>query len=116
MKHFFKEESVIDFLEGHSIKYKQRISDDEIIVDAGKPTVVGERIHAVQNGESKSDRSKMTLEMGVDNAKLTLYQIDRKNLKFLADHGYVVLNMDHEMVTAVPQKWRHKYDKYVEGE
>ena len=87
-------------------------------MDAGKPTVVGERIHAIQNRESRSDRSKMPLEMGqsfVDNGKLT-YQIDRKNLKFLADHGYVVLNMDHEMVTAVPQKWRQKYDKYVEGE
>lgn len=118
VKHYLKEKSVIDFLESHGIKYKQRISADEIIVDAGRPTVVGERTHAIQNRQNKIDRSEMTLEIGqsfVDNAKLTLYQVNRETLKFLADNGYVILNMDREMVTAVPQKWRHKYDKFLGG-
>ena len=49
-------------------------------------------------------------------AKLTLYQADRKTLKFLADSGYAVLNLENELVTAVPQKWRKKYDKYLKKE
>lgn len=58
----------------------------------------------------------MTVETAqgfVDGAKLTLYQADRKTLKFLADSGYAVLNLENELVTAVPQKWRKKYDKYL---
>ena len=57
---------------------------------------------------------KMAAQGFVDQAKLTLYQIDRRNLKFLAEGGYAVLNFEHKLVTAVPQKWRHKYDKYLE--
>jgi len=50
----------------------------------------------------------------VDNSKLTLYQQDRENLKFLAQEGYSIINLQHELVTAVPQKWRKKYNQYIE--
>ena len=67
----------------------------------------------------KADRAGMTLEQAqgfVDHARLTLYQQNRETIKFLANDGYAVINLDHELVTAVPQKWRKKYDKYVGGE
>ena len=50
----------------------------------------------------------------MNNAKLTLYQDDKFTMKFLAEDGYAVLNFDYELVTAVPQKWRKKYDQYLE--
>ena len=65
------------------------------------------RVHAVDNLINKPDRAGMTQEQAqtfVDSAKLTLYQQDRKNLKFLAQNGYSILNLNHELVTAVPQK------------
>lgn len=61
----------------------------------------------------------MTIEKAqsfVDNAKITVYQPDRNNLKFLAQDGYTILNFDNVLVTAVPQKWRRKYDKYLEAD
>lgn len=75
------------------------------------------RAHAAENLATKADRAGMTLEQAqafVDNARLTLYQEDRENLKFLASDGYAILNFDFELVTAVPQKWRKKYDQYLE--
>lgn len=114
---YLKDKTVIDMLSEHSIKYIQRISDKEIIVDAGKPVITGMRVHAVDNLINKPDRAGMTQEQAqtfVDSAKLTLYQQDRKNLKFLAQNGYSILNLNHELVTAVPQKWRKKYDQYLE--
>ena len=59
----------------------------------------------------------MTVEKAqefINTAKLTLYQEDRTTLKFLAEEGYAVLNFDHQLVTAVPQKWRKKFDKYLQ--
>ena len=114
---YLKDKAVIDMLSEHSIKYIQRISDKEIIVDAGKPVITGMRVHAAENLANKPDRVGMTQEQAqtfVDSAKLTLYQQDRKNLKFLAQNGYSILNLNHELVTAVPQKWRKKYDQYLE--
>lgn len=52
----------------------------------------------------------------VNDAKLTIYQTDRGSLKYLSDEGYAILNLDGELVTAVPQKWRKKYNKYLKGE
>lgn len=114
---YLKDKTVIDMLSEHSIKYIQRISDKEIIVDAGKPVITGMRVHAVENLANKPDRVGMTQEQAqafVDSAKLTLYQQDKSTLKFMAQNGYAVLNFKNELVTAVPQKWRKKYDQYVE--
>lgn len=116
LRAYLKEKPVIDKLASYGVKYRQRISGSEIIVDAGKPTIAGERNHAVLNCETKPDRAEMTIDKAqcfVNNAKLTLYQEDRNTLKFLADTGYAILNLDHHLVTAVPQKWRRKYDKYL---
>ncbi|MEG0852687.1 MAG: hypothetical protein RSF82_02365 [Angelakisella sp.] len=114
---YMKEKSIIDTLSANGVKYRQRISDKEIIVDAGKPTIVGMRVHAQENLICKPDRADMTQERArsfVDHAKLTLYQQDRENLKFLAEDGYSIVNLQHELVTAVPQKWRKKYNQYIE--
>ena len=112
-----KEKPIFDLLSAHGVKYKQRINRKEIIVDAGKPKIVGMRVHAAENLTTKADRAQMSLEQAqlfVNNAKLTLYQDDKFTMKFLAEDGYAVLNFDYELVTAVPQKWRKKYDQYLE--
>ena len=108
---------VIDLLEQQGVEYKQRISEKEIIVSAGAPKIVSESAHAAENRAVKTDRADMTAERAqsfVDSAKLTLYQPERQTLKFMAEDGYAVLNFDHKLVTAVPQKWRKKYDDYLE--
>lgn len=114
---YTKEKPVIDMLASHGVKYIKRIDGKEIIVDAGKPTIQSATLHAAENQQIKSDRSEMTIEKAqelVDIAKLTIYQQERETLKFLAQEGYAVLNFDHHLVTAVPQKWRKKYDKYLQ--
>lgn len=116
MAAYLKEKPIIDLLSAHGVEYKTRISNKEIIVSAGHPTIIGETIHAKENRETKIDRADMTIEQAqefVDQAKLTVYQVDRNNLKFLAESGYAILNLGHKLVTAVPQKWRKKYDKYL---
>lgn len=113
---YTKEKPLIDLLASHGVKYIQRIDGKEIIVDAGKPIIQGETAHSVQNQQVKLDRAGMTIERAqqfVDLAKMTIYQEERKTLKFLAEEGYAVLNFDHCLVTAVPQKWRKKYDKFL---
>lgn len=114
---YTKEKPIIDMLASHGVKYIKRIDGKEIIVDAGKPIIQGATAHAVDNQQVKSDRTEMTVEKAqefVDLAKLTIYQQERETLKFLAQEGYAVLNFDHHLVTAVPQKWRKKYDKYIQ--
>ena len=49
----------------------------------------------------------------IDNSRLTLYQADRQNLKFLSDEGYVIINVNREVVTIVPEKLRKKYRDYL---
>lgn len=115
---YLQEKTLIDKLHSNGVKYIQRINSDEIIVEAGKPRIVAIRQHARDNLERKSDRAEMTTERAqtfVDEAKLVLYQIPRETLKFLSQEGYTVLNLQHELVTSVPQKWRKKYDKYLGG-
>ena len=109
----------VDMLRSHGVKYIQKISAKEIIVDAVQPQIKGMTQHAIDNLTKKADRAGMTLEKAqsfVDHAKLTLYQTDRRTLKFMAEDGYALLNFDHDLVTAVPQKWRKKYDQYLGGE
>lgn len=111
-----KEKAIIDMLSSYGVKYIQRISVKEIIVDAGRPTIKGERIHALQNREVKADRVEMTIEKAqefVDGALLTVFRPKDSSLKFLSLDGYAALNFDHELITAVPQKWRKKYDQYL---
>ena len=117
LREYLKEKPIIDLLEQQGVEYKQRISEKEIIVSAGAPKIVSESAHAVENRAVKTDRADMTAERAqsfVDSAKLTLYQPERQTLKFMAEDGYAVLNFDHKLVTAVPQKWRKKYDDYLE--
>lgn len=116
VKAYLKEKSVIDTLARHGVKYKQRISTTEIVVDAGRPTISGMTKHAMDNLINKSDRADMTIEQAqifVDRAKLTLFQVGSNSLKFLAEEGYAALNFESILITAVPQKWRKKYDKYI---
>lgn len=112
-----KEHGIVDIFDRNGIKYIQHIDGKEIVVDAGKPTIVCPTKHAMDNLATKPDRANMNADTAqgfVDASKLTVYQQDRETLKFLADEGYAVLNLDHVLVTAVPQKWRKKYDKYLE--
>lgn len=116
---YIRHKPIHDELEAHNIRFVQWISEKEVVVDAGKPEIARETKHAVDNRALKPDRANMTIEKAqsfVDNAKLTVYQPDRKNLKFLAQDGYTILNFDDVLVTAVPQKWRKKYDKYLKEE
>ena len=118
VKMYLKEKQTIDMLASHGVKYIQRISVDEIIVDAGKPRITQMRRHAIDNLLGKEDRKGMTIEQAqffVDNVKLTVYQSSRESLKFLVQDGYAVLNFQNELVTAVPQKWRKKYDRFIGG-
>lgn len=117
LREYLKEKPIIDLLEQQGVEYKQRISEKEIIVSAGAPKIVSESAHAAESRAVKTDRADMTAERAqsfVDSAKLTLYQPERQTLKFMAEDGYAVLNFDHKLVTAVPQKWRKKYDDYLE--
>ena len=112
-----KDKPVIDMLASHGVKYIKRIDAKEIVVDAGHPTIRSATIHAQENQQMKLDRAEMTIERAqqfVDLEKITIFQPDRETLKFLAQEGYAVLNFDHELITAVPQKWRKKYDKYLQ--
>lgn len=119
MAAYLQDKAVIDTLEANGIKYKQRISPTEIIVNAGKPKISKMTSHAEKNLAEKPDRAKMTQEKAqafVDAAKLTLYQNDRGTLKFLSQDGYALLSLEHRLVTAVPQKWRKRYDKFLKEE
>lgn len=110
---YLKNKHVHDLLDRNGIKFISQINSREFVVDAGTPTVKGYTGHALSNLQSKKDREGMTITKAqefVDNAKLTVFQWDRETLKFLSENGYSVLNMDGYLVTAVPQKWRKKYD------
>lgn len=116
---YIRNKSVHDFLDEHRIKFISQINSKEFIVDAGMPTIMGHTGHSLDNLQRKPDRANMTIEEAqkfVDNAKLTLLQWDRKTIKFLSDNGYAVINTKNELVTAVPQKWRKKYDKHLKEE
>lgn len=96
----------------------KKFSDRQYQVRLDKPAISGTRVHFDENLANKPDRMPLTKEAAqsiIDNSKLTLYQTDRKTLKFLADNGYAVLNMNKELVTAVPEKLRMKYRDFLEG-
>lgn len=115
---YLDEKEVIDLLSTHNIEYIQRISEKEIVVSMVKPQIQSMRKHAIENLENKPDRSNMSRQQAqlfVDTAKIIIFQPDRNTIKFLSDNGYAVLNFDNELVTAVPQKWRNKYNAYLKN-
>lgn len=104
-------------MERHGIQFLKWIDANDAVVNVAVPKIVAERIHAQENRLLKTDRAGMTIDAAqtiANNAKLVVYQSDRKTLKFFSENGYAVINLDNELVTAVPQKWRKKYDKYLE--
>ena len=85
-------------------------------VNVNAPKITGQTAHYLDNLANKSDRISLTKEAAqsiINNNKLVLYQTDRKTLKFLSENGYVILNLDNEIVTAVPEKLRKKYRTYL---
>ncbi len=116
---YLKDRPVIEKLNQYNINFVERINDKESIVTLKTPTISGVRKHFSDNLEQKADRRELTVERAlefIDNAKLVLYQENRDVLKFLSEKGYTILNLECEVVTAVPQKWRKKYDKYLKEE
>ena len=100
------------------IKVVGQFSAKEYVVKLGLPTVSGATQHFSDNLINRPDRAGLTVEavQGIINSsKLVLYQPSNSTLKFLADSGYAVLNMQGKIVTAVPEKLRKKYQDYLEG-
>lgn len=117
-KDTFKITEMKNFISDSGYEYLGHISNEEMIVRPIRKINVSDfKQHAKDNLEFKIDRKDMTLDKTqgfVDNAKLVLFQKSRKTFKFLANDGYCVLNEKDILVTAVPQKWRKKYNKYLE--
>lgn len=116
---YMRNKPIHDFLNEHRIKFISQIDAKEYIVNAGKPIIAGHTGHSLDNLMSRPDRANMTIEEAqkyIDNAKLVLLQWNKKTIKFLSDNGYAVLNVENKLVTAVPQKWRKKYDKFLKEE
>lgn len=95
----------------------KKFSERQYAVKIASPKITGQTAHYLDNLANKSDRRLLTKEASqsiIDNSKLTLYQTDRETLKFLSESGYVVLNLDNQIVTAVPEKMRKKYRDFLE--
>ena len=102
-----------------NISVNGKFSERQYQVKLNPPKITGTTHHFKNNLVLKEDRALLTVEAAqsiIDNNRLVLYQTDRNTLKFIADNGYAVLDMDGNIVTAVPEKLRNKYRKYVEGE
>lgn len=100
------------------IRVVEKFSDQEYVVELKKPQISGARKHFQENLQNKPDRAGLTQDVAqniINSSKVVMYQTGKKNLKFLADNGYVILNMEKELVTAVPEKLRKKYKKYLGG-
>ena len=107
------------FLSDNGYSYVRTVGKDTVVMAEQPVRIKALRHHAAENIELRSDRKAMTLENAqkiVDEAKIILYRKTNKTFKFVAEQGYSVLNADMELVTAVPQKWRKSYDKYLKGE
>lgn len=106
-------------LKSNNIELIDSIDDNLYIVKNYNPKIKGMKKHAEENLKNKVDRANMDLNTAqkfVDEAKLVIYDLKRNTIKFLSENGYAVLNFDSVLVTAVPQKWRKKYNKYLEGD
>ncbi len=94
-----------------------KFDDKQYVIETERPVISGTRVHFEDNLKYKPDRSDLTVEAAqdiIDSSRLILYQADRQTLKFLSDEGYAVINLDKEVVTAVPEKLRKKYRAYME--
>lgn len=114
---YLRDKPIREFLEKQFIDFKKYISKKEIVVTVPLAKINETTKHYQDNLKNKKDRKNLTIEecqRVVASAKLTLYDRTRDTLKFINDDAYVVLNFDGDIVTAVPQKWRKKYDKYLE--
>ena len=103
---------------GELWKITDKFSEQQYVIDAGRPKISGARQHFWDNLESRPDRSNLNLEAAqgiIDNSKLTLYQSDKMAIKFISDTGYTAINMKKEVITVVPEKLRKKYRDYLEG-
>lgn len=106
-------------LKDNNIQFIEKISDKLYSVENYNPAIEKMTQHAEDNLINKNDRVNMTTQKAqdfVENAKLVLYDSQRKTVKFMAKDGYSVLNLNNVLVTAVPQKWRNKYNKYLKEE
>ncbi len=100
------------------IKIKGRFSEKEYEVEVVPPKISGTTKHFEENLRNRADRAGLNLEKSqaiIDHNKLVIYQPEKVTLKFLADDGYAVLSLSNELVTAVPEKLRSKYKRYLEG-
>lgn len=116
IKQQYNDKLVVNSLNKIDIKVTEKISDNQFIVNNYNPKISEMTQHANDNLENKSDRANMTADKAqsfIDNAKLVIFDSQRKTVKFMAGSGYAVLNLDNKLVTAVPQKWRNKYNKYL---
>ena len=112
----YNDSVVKNLLKEHDIELVDKISDKLYSVKNYRPDIKDMTQHAKDNLQNKSDRSSMTADKAkefIDNAKLVIFDSQRKTIKFMAEDGYSVLNFDNVLVTAVPQKWRNKYNKYL---
>ena len=81
---YLKEKPTIDLLSSHGIKFIYRISDKEILVDAGHPTITDLTGHAADNLLTRPDRMGMTMEQAqafVDASKNHSVSMRTGNLK-----------------------------------
>jgi hypothetical protein len=106
-----------EIMETHGIKFKRWINYKEALVEIKPCKLKGEKLHAIENRLTKPDRRDMTLEKSqelVNNAKICIFQADRNTVKYMAAEGYAIANLEEDLITSVPQKWRKKYDIYLE--
>lgn len=100
------------------IRVVGQFSAKEYVVKLDPPAISGVTQHFSDNLANRPDRAGLTIEavQGIINSsKIVLYQPSNNTLKFLADNGYAVLNMQGKIVTAVPERLRKKYRDYLEG-
>jgi DNA-binding transcriptional MerR regulator len=100
------------------IRVVGQFSAKEYVVKLDPPTISGVTQHFSDNLITRPDRAGLTIEAAqgiINSSKIVLYQPSNSTLKFLADNGYAVLNMQGKIVTAVPEKLRKKYRDYLEG-
>lgn len=119
IKAYLRDKPIREYLENKVVDFKKYISPKEIIVNVPLAKVNGTTKHYRDNLKNRADRKSLTMDeckKVVNSAKLVLYDSTRDNLKFFTKDAYVILNFDGYIVTAVPQKWRKKYDKYLGGE
>ncbi|GAA0103338.1 hypothetical protein UT300012_40550 [Paraclostridium bifermentans] len=119
IKAYMNDKPIRDILDSNNIEFVEQINEKESIVKHYNPKIKEVSYHAKENQTMKTDRAAMTPEKAqefIDNAKLVLYDKNRKTIKFMARDGYAVLNLDNKLITAVPQKWRNKFNKYLKEE